>query len=666
MIGPIDSVRRWWRHGDVPEASGGANATRIPRDISGQTGASSAGATAPAATSQGPWKETARRIGLPFTLNYPNTTLGRLVDQAAERFGDATALEYGDQRVTYRELRAQVNRMAGGLAQLGLRGGDRVLLTLPNCLEFVVGFFAVQKLGAVIVNAGPLMGSDELRDLIAVTMPRVAIGLDLQAAALQKAAARSGIEHWVWASLQPYQTMMKRLGYQFKLWQSRGASSDRTRHMTMHDLLASAPPRPPSVRPSADDIALLQPTGGTTGSPRIVQLSHRNMLVNATQVAACMSGQSGQERILAVLPLFHVYALTTCLITGIYLAADIILMTRFNAGRVLEVIARKRPTVFPTVPAICSALSDELELRQPAPGGTVSDNGPSQSASGALPGLRLCISGAAPLPIETARRFTRLTGAAVIEGYGLTEAAPVTHANPVAASRPGSIGIPLADTLCRIADLVDPARDVPPGESGELLICAPQVMHGYLADPEATRLALWTGPDGRTWLRTGDIAHVDEDGYFFVDDRKKDMIIRSGLKVYPAVVEKVLRSDARVLDAAVISRPDPMHTSTVVALIVPRQAPVNPELGEQLRVLCREHLASYEVPEVVEFVPSLPRSVLGKLLKRELTGAAARGVESTDVHDVGSQTLAPRDAAAGNNGNGSGDGNNGSGKEPAS
>jgi long-chain acyl-CoA synthetase len=553
------------------------------------------------------------REGIPRTLRYPSTTLGRLLDQTADRFGDNPALVYNHKsRWTYRELLAHVNRMAGGLGKLGVRKGDRVVVTLPNCPEYVVTFFAVQKLGAVLVNAGPLMGPDDLGTLITLTTPRVVIGLDLQASKIIGSAAgvagSSGIEHFVWVTLQSYQTLLRRIGYQIKLWQSRERSSGAVRHVTHHTTLAklleNAPARGPSVEPAADATAVLQPTSGTTGALKLVQLSHRNLLSNAMQMSVWMGARDGQETVLSVLPMFHVYGLMTGLINPIFCAAKLVIMTRFECEQALNVLLREHPTVFPLVPAICDSLSNEIEQRHPRP---------------ELTGLRVCISGAAPLPREVAERFEQLTGGHVIEGYGLSETSPVTHANLIARPRYGSIGLPMPDTRCRIADLDDPMREAAMGQPGELLVSGPQIMSGYYGNPDATNAALWADDDGRVWLRTGDVARMDEDGFFQILERKKDMIIHSGLKVYPAKVERVLGTHPLVSDVSVIGAPDAVHTEEVTAFVVLTEPDhERQKLTMELRALCREHLAPYEVPTRFEFVQQIPRNVLGKALKKVL------------------------------------------------
>ena len=639
MIRPLNSIRRWWKHD-------GVESDPVPVNGNGKSNGHP-----PVAAGDPPWVAHLERAGIPRSLVYPTTTLGRVLEQSADRFANASAVVYGATRWTYRELLSQVNRTAGGLASHGVRRGDRVLFALPNCPEFVTAFLAVQKLGAIAVNVGPLMGNDDLATVMSMTTPRLALGLDLQAGSLVHAGRGSTIEHWVWVSLQSYQPVIKRLGYQYKLWQSRNGNGDRTHHITLPDLLAQAPARPPTVEPDPDKPAVLQATGGTTGTLKLAQLTHRGLLANALQITSVMGCRPGQERFMAALPMFHVYGLTTCLVAPIFSAAEMVLMTRFHADEVLNLLRRERITVFPLVPAICSAVCDEIDRQEKK----------QQHKAPPLDAIRLCISGAAPLPVELAQRFTQMTGAPVVEGYGLTEASPVTHVNLPSRPKAGSIGIPLPDTHSRIVAIQGEGespdlRDMPIGEAGELLVSGPQIMLGYFANPRSTRQSLVTDEHGKTWLRTGDIARMDEQGYFFVLDRKKDMIIRSGLKIFPVKVEHVLRRHPRVTDVAVVGRADPVHTEIVVAYVVAKPPSVKPDphsngehlaqdraqLGEELKALCREHLARYEVPAEIEFLDELPRSALGKLLKRELRNrpaAAPAPAPSSNGNGTHSQPL---------------------------
>ena len=556
------------------------------------------------------------RLRHPRSLTYPETTIGQLLDQSAARFPTAPAVEYGDLHWSYRELLERVNRLAGGLADMGVSKGDRVLMTLPNCPEFVVSFLAIQKLGAVVVNAGPLMGVDDVHEMVRMTNPCVVIALDLHAAKLTTAMKDSKNIHWLWVSLEDYQPVITRLGYRLKRWTARPTGDKPELHKTWKQLREEAPCRPPTVAPNPDDIALLQPTGGTTGTLKVAELTHRNLLANAMQLSMWVKLLPGQEKLLAILPMFHVYGLMLGLIVPLFSVASILPLTRFKLDQLIDVILRHRPTMIPLVPAIFEIIADALQ-REPRP--------------------ELCevlrhaivMSGAAPLSETTSERFKQLTGVSIVQGYGLTEASPVTHANPYDMPRNGSIGVSLPDTFTRIAALDDPSKPLPTGEPGELMISGPQVFRGYLGNPEETNKALYQDETGRTWLRTGDIAQIDDQGFVSIVDRRKHMINRSGLKVYPRRVEKVLKLHPKVLDVAVAGRPNPKTTEDVVAYIVTDKHGAEwSKLTEELTALCREHLAPYEVPSDFVKTDELPRSALGKLLKHKLDkGAQAAPVE---------------------------------------
>jgi long-chain acyl-CoA synthetase len=583
--------------------------------------------TPTAAPATEPFLSHYERLGIPRHLHYPSTTLGRLLDQSAERFGEAPALAYGDVRWTYAELRRRTNRLAGGLASMGVRRGDRVVITLPNCPEFVTAFLAVQKLAAIVVNAGPLMGADDLSHLIDMTKPRLVIALDLQGPTLHRACRHHENLPCLGVSLSAYQPTIKRMGYRMMLWKSQRHADESAVCTTMDDLLEKAPSRPPTVAPHPDDIAVLQPTGGTTGKLKVARLTHRNLIANAAQMSVWVRLRPAQERVLGILPMFHVYGLSTCLTTAIYNSAMMIPLTRFRVEQVIDAIVEHRPTVIPLAPVIVEAMCDELEAR------------PNAEACEVIRRATV-MSGAAPLLPTTSRRFERITGLRILQGYGLTEASPVTHANPSDAVREGSIGIPLPDTTARVVDLADNSRDAAPGEPGELWVTGPQVMQGYLDNPDENERMLHTDRQGQRWLRTGDVVCLDDDGYFAVVDRQKDMINRGGLKVWPAKVEQVIVRHPQVKDVAVIGRADPVHTECVVAIVRPDPSVSDTDrLGRELELLCREHLAPYEVPKVFEFVNELPRTALGKMQKHKLTVVDSHSSDDRHPYET-------RDAAA--------------------
>lgn len=563
-----------------------------------------------------------RQFGAAMTLNYPGATLGRLLDQSAQRYPDNPALTYCDLHWSYRELLEQVNRVAGGLAQLGVRRGDHVLLALPNCPEFVATFLAAQKLGAIVVNAGPLIGADDLRKLYELTQPTAVVGLDLQATMLKRAAHDRKQIHWVWVSLQGYQTMWRRFGYRIKLWRTRDHDARAVRHtdrqIVWPKLLAQAPSRPPTIPITPDDVAVLQPTGGTTGVFKVAKLTHRNLTCNALQTSVWGSLQQGQERVLGVLPMFHVYGLMTCLVAPIFNAALMLPVTRLNMAQLLEIIHKHQPTVTPLVPAIIEMMCDHLQAH---PNHAICD----------VIHRSMVTSGAAPLTPDTAARFEQVVGAPIVQGYGLTEASPVTHANPAHAPRAGSIGLPLPDTLVRLIDLDDPSREAAPGEPGEMLVSGPQIFDGYYHNDAETAKVIDVDAKGRRWLHTGDVVRIDRDGYCHVVDRRKHMIIRGGLKVWPGKVEEVLKSHAMVRDVAVIGRFDAVHTETVTAVIVLKQSKTDTDaLVDELCHFCRKRLAPYETPSRFEFVEQLPRTGLGKLQKHAIASDSPNTISRID------------------------------------
>jgi long-chain acyl-CoA synthetase len=372
-------------------------------------------------------------------------------------------------------------------------------------------------------------------------------------------------------------------------------------------LLRSASSKAPALRVDPDDLAILQYTGGTTGVPKGAMLTHRNLVANFTQMRHWLTDlQEGGERFLSVAPFFHVYGLTVALNTAISVGATVIcvVMGLFDTRLVAEMIARHRPTIFPGVPAMYVAINQLKDIQKYN-----------------LRSVRVCVSGSAPLPVEVQARFERLTGATVVEGYGLSEASPGTHVNPVYGKRKvGSIGLPLPDTDARIVDPETGDREMPLGEPGELVIRGPQVMQGYWEAPEETAATLRGG-----WLHTGDIARMDEDGYFFIVERKKDIAIVGGLKVYPREVEEVLLEHPKVKEAAVVGVSHKVRGELLVAQVVLKDGVADDprQVRRELLELSRERLAAYKVPRRIEIVSALPKSAVGKVLRREIRDAAA-------------------------------------------
>ncbi|WP_274654986.1 long-chain-fatty-acid--CoA ligase [Paenibacillus humicola] len=557
---------------------------------------------------------------VPPDIGVPDHGVADLLLQAAAKYPDRQALCFYGKETTYRELLDEARRMAGGLQGLGIAKGDRVAVMLPNCPQAVAAYFGVLLAGAVAVMMNPLYVERELIHLLADSGARVAVTLDLLYPRLAKARGDRPDEGplpqlgtVIVASLKDALPFPKNLLY--PLTRRKSGPLPRIPYgkhgvKRLRSFLAGAPPAREEAKPLADDLALLQYTGGTTGLPKGVMLTHRNLVANAAQIAAwCYRLKDGSERFLAALPLFHVYGLTALMNLSVMRAGMLILLPRFEAPAVLDAIRRHRPTVFPGAPTMYIALmNQELD-------GKID-----------LSSIEVCVSGSAPLLLEVQERFEALTGGRLVEGYGLTEASPVTHANPIWASRKnGTIGVPLPGTDAGIADPESGER-LPPGKIGELVVKGPQVMAGYWNRPEETEAALRDG-----WLHTGDLAVMDEDGFFAIVDRIKDVIIAGGFNVYPREVEEVLMQHPAVQIAAVIGVKDPYRGETVKAYIVLRQGFSVSRV--QLDRWCRDRLAAFKVPHLYEFRSELPLSMIGKVLRRRLKEETAAGDDGADRED---------------------------------
>lgn len=533
--------------------------------------------------------------GVPAALQYPDLLVHQLLEASARRHAGLTALLFFGGRLTYAALDELVSRFAAGLQWLGVRRGTPVSLHLPNSPQFVIAYYGILKAGGIAVPHNPLYTEREVAHQLADARVQVAVTLDIMFPQVASAARRSGVRHLVVTSIQEYMPLHLRLLYPLKAkreghWVRVPAAPD------VHPfsaLLTSGAPTPIDLSP--DDPALYQYTGGTTGVPKAAVLSHRNLVSNALQAAAWNAATSRPgDRVMAVLPFFHIYGMTAVLNFAIWSGLGVVIVPRFDPTMVLTAAHRTRPTVFHGVPTMYTALLNRPDL-----------------ARFDLRSIKSCISGAMGLPQEVQRSWEAATGGRLVEGYGLTEASPITHCTPVLGHRrPGSIGVPFPDTDARIAD-PETGRTLPIGEVGELAVRGPQVMRGYLNRPDETAVALRGG-----WLFTGDMARMDADGFFYIVDRKKEMINVGGLKVYPREVEEVLYTHPAVAEAAAIGVPDPMKGETVKAFVaLKREASATPE---ELIAFCRERLAPYKTPKVVEIRDSLPKTLIGKILRRAL------------------------------------------------
>lgn len=542
---------------------------------------------------------------VPPHLNYPRRPLYEILRTTAVEAPDKPATSFLGARLTFGELKEQVDRFATALARLGIGRGDRVGIMLPNCPQYAIGIFASLRLGAIVVNINPTYTPHEVAVLARDSGIRALLTLDVLAPAMLPLRAETAVETMVITSIAEYGPAA-----------APPARVAETRRFA--DLIAAvSEPEPPRVTIDPEnDVAVLQYTGGTTGAPKAAMLTHYNIFANVIQSSVWMadSVRRGEHRFLLVIPYFHIYGLTVGLMMGTWMGALQILIPKYDVEVVLAAIRDFRPTYFPAVPTIYVSLLNHPRLKEYRPDGVKTYN-----------------SGSAPLPLEIIERFEQATGVTLNEGYGLSEASPVTHSTASLARRkPGSIGLPLPDTDIKIVDLETGTRELPVGETGELCVAGPQIMKGYWNQPDETAHALRTDAGGRLWLHTGDVARLDEDGYTYIVQRKKDMIIVDGLKVYPSEVEGVLYAHPAVMEAAVVGVPHAYHGEVVKACVV-LKAGAAADVGA-LREHCARSLAPFKTPCEIDIRASLPKSTVGKVLYRTLRDearSAAREREAT-------------------------------------
>ncbi len=545
-----------------------------------------------------------------LNLDYPRVPLYELFRKTVRDHSDKQALSFFGRGATYGQLGEYVERMAAGLAAAGIAPGDRVALLLPNCPQYVISYYALLRNGAVVVPLNPLNTESELLHIVQDGGIRAAIGLDLLAGRLEsvrdkcRAAGESGLlEYTFYTSLREFMPPLLKLLYPLKQKLSPEASS-RIKNAGSFNSLLNQPADKKLVEHKPDiyrDLAVLIYTGGTTGKPKGVMLSQYSLIVNASH-CGCWVHIGPQDSLLAVLPIFHGFGMSVCMNATIIHGATVILLPRYSPIDVLKAVHRYRPTIFAGVPTMFVGLINHPEL-----------------ARYNLSSLRGVFSGAAALAPEVKQRFEELTGGRLLEGYGLTEAVTAKSANPYRGqNKTGSIGIPFPDTIMRIADEKEPARELPPGEIGELLLQSPDMMLGYYNRPEETAGAIKDG-----WLYTGDLGYMDGEGYFFIVDRKKDLIITGGFNVYPREVEDVLYSYPAVQEACVIGVPDDFRVEAVKAFVTLKDGQ-SATPGDIINY-CKQHLTPYKVPRQVEICADLPKTAIGKVLKRALREMESAG-----------------------------------------
>ena len=518
---------------------------------------------------------------VPKHINYPQIPLQRLLEASAKNFPQHTAVVYNERQITYAQLDLLTNQFGNALTSLGIKKGDSVALFLPNIPQFVIAYFGILKAGAVVTAISPLHREREVEYQLSDSGTQTIIALDSIYSIVKKVREKTPLK----------QVIITRLA-------ENAPQLNYPNTLDFDYLVKNSPETAPKIKVNPlKDLAALQYTGGTTGTAKGAMLTHQNLLSNALAFAAWIKGKPAKETFLTALPLFHIYGMTTSMTVPISLAAKMVLMPKFEIAKILETIQREKVTVFCGVPTMYSALLANCEMGKYD-----------------LTSIRVCISGASSLPPKVQKKFMEVTGGFLAEGYGLTEASPVTHCNPVDKSmrtvKVGSIGMPLPDTDARIVDL-ETGEPLKQGETGELAVKGPQVMKGYWQKPEETPLVLRDG-----WLLTGDIARMDEDGYFYITDRKKDLIKTKDYSVYPRELEDILYEHSAVKLCAVVGKKDPLEGEVPKSFIVLKEGLTASE--QEIMDFVNQKVALYKAIREVEFRNELPLSVAGKVLKRML------------------------------------------------
>lgn len=545
-----------------------------------------------------PWLKHYEEL-VPHTLSYPYIPLYRILEDSARKFPDNVATVFYGAELTYRQLHEAADTFAAALASLGVKKGDRVALLLPNCPQNIIAFYGALKAGAIVVPTNPLYVESELQHQFADAGAETVVTLSKFYPLVKAVQPRTKVRNIIVTNIKDFFSPVlrfvftvakeKKEGHRVAVDKSHGdyLFTELMRQHAGHSYEGGVSP---------DDIALLQYTGGTTGVSKGAMLTHHNLVCNALQAASWLTDvKEGSEVLLCVIPFFHIYGLTTAMNLGIHIAAKMVLLPTFTLAEVLKTINKYRPTIFPGVPTMYVAINNYRDI-----------------AKYDVKSIRACLSGGAPLPVEVQERFEALTGGKLVEGFGLTEASPVVSANPIYGTRKtGSIGLPVPDVEAKIMDVETGTRELGIGEVGEFVARGPQVMKGYWNRAEETANVLRDG-----WLYTGDMARMDEDGFFYIVDRKKDLIITSGYNIYPRDVEEVLFKHPKIKEAVVAGLPDKYRGESVKAYVVLKDGQTATE--REIIKYCVDNMARYKVPTTVEFRPELPKTMVGKVLRRAL------------------------------------------------
>jgi long-chain acyl-CoA synthetase len=550
--------------------------------------------------------------GVPASIDYPPIPLDRFLSDAAAKHPDHTATIFGamggsrlmDAKLTYRQLNEAVDRFAAGLQQLGVTKGARVAIMLPNCPQFIIAAYATWRIGGIVVCCNPLYVPREIEHLVNDSGAETFVVMSQFYERVKHVRPATGLKRVIVTNVKEYFPGLLRLLFTVAKEKKEGHKVDISADADtdwFQKIMQDAPPRPTPVDTEPEDVAVLIYTGGTTGGPKGAQLTHMNLVSNATALNLWAKSKEAGDTMLSVMPFFHAYGLTASMNTPIVNANTIVLIPNpRDIVHVLKSIETHRVTYYPGVPTMFVGFLNFPDRDQYD-----------------LTSLRFAVSAAAPLPPEVQQQFQEVTGGRMMEAYGLTETSPCATMDPIDSPRHHSLGVPLPDTEVAIADVETGSQMLPPGEIGEIIIRGPQVMKGYWNLPTETANALRIGPDGQPgWFYSGDIGYMDPDGYFHIADRKKDMIIAGGYNIYPADVEAVLFEHPKVKEAAVIGVPHERLGETVKAFVVLKEGTT--ATADEIIDFCRERMAAYRVPRIVEFRDDLPKSMIGKILRREL------------------------------------------------
>ncbi|MEK5077583.1 long-chain-fatty-acid--CoA ligase [Solibacillus sp. FSL W7-1436] len=536
---------------------------------------------------------------VPHSIDLPEIPVHQFLTQAYESLPNKVAIHFMGRELTYKELYESALKFANYLRSLGVEKGDRVAIMLPNCPQAVIAYYGTMYAGGVVVQTNPLYTERELQYQMSDSGAKVILVMDILYPRAMKILHETNIENVIVSGIKDYLPFPKNLVYPFIQKKQYGFSvkveHSGTNHLFTEIMKMAKTDKIEQDFDFENDLALLQYTGGTTGYPKGVMLTHKNLIANTLMCDAWMyKCKKGEETILGILPFFHVYGMTTVLILSVMQQGKMVLLPKFDAEQALKTIDKQKPTLFPGAPTMYIGLLNHPDL-------TKYD----------LSSIKACLSGSAALPLEVQEKFEELTGGRLVEGYGLTETSPVTHANPIWDHRiNGSIGLPWPNTEAVILRSGE-TEAMPAGEIGEIAVKGPQVMKGYWNRPEETAMAFSDG-----WFLTGDLGYMDEKGYFYVVDRKKDMIIAGGFNIYPREVEEVLYEHEAIQECVVAGIPDPYRGETVKAYIVLKEG--KSVTDKELNEYCRKNLASYKVPRFYEFRQELPKTAVGKILRRTL------------------------------------------------